>query len=99
MITVRDEFQLKFGKAKDAIALIKEATKMMEGKVAYNMRVLTDMTGPSYTLVWESDHKDFGEYEKDLQKAFGDPVWEAWYDKFKPLCESSHRTIYNVVEV
>jgi hypothetical protein len=99
MITVRDEFQLKFGKAKEAIALVKEAKKMMEGKVAYNQRVLTDFTGPSYRLVWESDHTDLGAYEKDLQMAFGDPVWETWYEKFKPLCESSHRTIYHLIDM
>jgi hypothetical protein len=56
MIVVRNVFQLKFGKAKEAVALLKEGLaiqkKALSG-VEFSTRVLTDVTGPFYTLVLE----------------------------------------------
>lgn len=54
MIVVRDVFQLKFGKAREAREVMKEG---MEIARKYNVgpgRILTDLVGPAYTLVLES---------------------------------------------
>ena len=54
MIVIRNVFRLKFGKAREAVALMKEnraiEKRVMSG-LEYSSRVLTDVTGPFYTLV------------------------------------------------
>ncbi len=98
MILVRDVFQLKVGKAKEAKALFKEATEI--GK-KYDMpagRALTDLTGTYYTFVWESTHKSLGDWEASMQDPRGAEEWGAWYQKFAPLIDGGHREIMTVVE-
>ena len=49
-------FQLKFGKAREAVALMKESLAIQKRALAgvdFSARVLTDVTGPFYTLVLE----------------------------------------------
>jgi len=49
MILVRDVFRLKFGKAKDAQALLKEGLRIAK-KAGFSLdRALMDVTGPFYT--------------------------------------------------
>ena len=98
MILVRDVFQLKVGKAKDAKALFKEAAAIAK---KYDMpvgRALTDLTGNYYTFVWESTHKSLGDWEASMQDPRGAEEWGAWYQKFAPLIDGGHREIFTVVE-
>ena len=56
MIVVRNVFQLKFGKAREAVALVKEGLAIQKKAVTgldFSTRLLTDVTGPFYTLVLE----------------------------------------------
>lgn len=53
MILVRNVFQLKFGKAREAAALIKENEALIKRHGGAPTRFLTDLTGPFYTLVME----------------------------------------------
>ena len=100
MIVVRDVFQLKFGKAKEALAHLKAGRPIFErlGMPMKTSRLLTDLTGPFYTLVLESTFGSLAEYEKAGQSVTGDEKWHAWYSKFTPLCEGGHREIFTVVE-
>jgi hypothetical protein len=98
MILVREVFQLKVGKAKEAKALFKEAAEI--GK-KYDMpvgRALTDLTGNYYTFVWESTHKSLGDWEASMQDPRGAEEWGAWYQKFAPLIDGGHREIMTIVE-
>lgn len=61
-------------------------------------RVLTDLTGPLYTLVLESMFTDLAGYEKRLKDALGAAEWSQWYQKFVPLLESGRREIFTIVE-
>ena len=54
MIVARNVFQLKFGKAREALAVMKEGLaiqKRLGSDASY--RLLTDLTGPHYTLILE----------------------------------------------
>lgn len=97
MIVERNEFRLKFGKAKDAIGIWKEILSIYKGsKDAPQIRLMSDMTGPAYTIVLELQIKsliDFG--LKNYQWMTNEKV-AALYQQFIPLCESSHRTLYNI---
>ena len=61
MIVIRNVFRLKFGKAREAVALMKEGLAIQKRVMAgqeFSTRILTDVTGPFYTLVLESTHEE-----------------------------------------
>jgi hypothetical protein len=98
MIIVRNIFQLKFGKAREAIALGKEGLALIEQYGGSSSRLLTDLVGPSYyTLVVESTYDSLAEFERAGEQLMADEVWRAWYAKFHPLVEEGHREIFTVV--
>ena len=101
MVVIRNVFRLKFGKAREALAVLKEG-KAIEKRVMsglqYSSRVLTDVTGPFYTLVLELTVPDIATFESNAPRLFGDKEWQANYQKMTPLVESGYREIFNLVE-
>ncbi len=98
MIIVRDIFHLKFGKAKDAKALLSEARSLFSKSGQPTPKAMTDLTGPFYTLVMETEWKSLSDMENSMKEAFGDKQWQEWYQKFIPLVDSGSREIYTVLE-
>lgn len=99
MILVRDIFHLKFGKAKDAKALLMEGRELSKKFGFKNTRALTDLvTGRSYTLILEGEWESLTDWEATMKKSLGADEWQKWYQKFIPLCESASREILNIVE-
>jgi hypothetical protein len=99
MILVRNVFRLKFGKAKDALALWKEGRQIAERVGSgESMRAMTDLVGPFYTLVMEEEFPSLAEMERELQSELGAEEWKAWYQKFVPLVESGYREVFTIVE-
>lgn len=98
MIVVRNTFQLAFGKAKEGRAMWQDGKHFAEDAGAHSVRMLTDLTGPSYTLVLEFTYDDLAAFEAGSREIFGSDEWQAWYRKFVPLVMSGHREIYTVVE-
>jgi hypothetical protein len=101
MILVRDVFRLKFGKAREALAVWKEMAEQgrRSGGMPTPPRVLTDLVGPYYTLVMETTAKDLQTWEADIRKGMGDPAFHTLYQKFTPLVESGYREIFTVQEM
>jgi hypothetical protein len=99
MIVVRNVFRLKFGQAKPALEAWKEGAAVMK-KLGFSSqnRMLTDLVGPSYTLVFENTFQSLTDFEAESKKIMGKPEWRAWYDKFIPHCEQGYREIFNVIE-
>jgi hypothetical protein len=99
MIVVRNVFRLKFGKARDALALWKEGREIARRTGSgEKMRAMTDLVGPFYTLVMEEEFQSLGDMERDMQREMGVEEWKSWYQKFVPLVESGYREIFTVVE-
>jgi hypothetical protein len=99
MIIVRNVFRLKFGKAREAAALMKEAIAIQKRLgVDAGQRLLTDVTGPFYTLILELTVPKLAAAETTLSKVMSDKEFHANYEKFVPLVESGHREILNVVQ-
>ena len=99
MVIVRNVFRLKFGKAREAAALMKEAIAIQKRLgVDAGQRLLTDVTGPFYTLVLELTVANLAAAETTLSKVMGDKEFHANYEKFAPLVESGHREIFDVVQ-
>ena len=99
MIVIRNVFRLKFGKAREAVALMKEGVAIQK-KLGMNhpVRILTDVTGTFYTLVLEITVPNLGAYETDVPKYMGDKKFQANYQKLVQLVESGSREIFTVVE-
>jgi hypothetical protein len=101
MIVIRNVFQLKFGKARDAVALMKDGMaiqkRVMSG-VDFSTRVLTDVTGPFYTLVLEITVPSLSTFESNTPRLFGDKEWQAHYQKLGALVESGYREVFSIVE-
>jgi hypothetical protein len=101
MIVIRNVFRLKFGKAREAVAVLKESRaiekRVMSG-LESSSRVLTDVTGPFYTLVLELTVPDLATFESNAPRLFGDKEWQANYQKMTPLVESGYREVFSIVE-
>ena len=97
MIVVRDIFQLKFGKAKEALALWKKGLPLVKKAGHQTDRLLTDLAGPYYTLVLECAYPSLADYENAENKTRANPNWANWYQKFIPLVDSGRREILTIV--
>lgn len=98
MILVRNIFRLKFGKAKEGKALLKEALPLLKKEGAADVRLLTDLTGPFYTLVLENTYRSLADFESSVSSRMGGQEFEAWYQKVVPLVDSGSREIFTIVE-
>jgi predicted ester cyclase len=94
---VRDIFQLKFGRFKEAKKLLQEATDKEMLPEAQLTRVLTDFTGDSYRFIFEEGFDHLSDYELSLNNSLRTDEWQRWYEQFKVLVESSHREILKQV--
>ena len=101
MVVIRNVFQLKFGKTREALALLKEGVaiqKRVLTGVDFSTRLLTDLTGRHYTLVLELTVPNMATFESLAPKLFGNKEWQAHYQKLVPLVESGHREIFTILE-
>ncbi len=97
MILVRNVFQLKFGKAREATALVKENEALIRKHGGAPTRFLTDLSGPFYTLVMEITYQNLTDLEKSQKEIMGTREFSDWYQRFIPLVESGYREMFTVV--
>lgn len=101
MILIRNVFQLKFGKAREAVALAKEGLAIQKRAlpdVDFSTRLLTDVTGRFYTLVMELTVPSLATFESYAPRLFGNKEWQAHYQKMESLVDSGHREVFTIVE-
>lgn len=96
-IVERMVFNLKYGKARESITLWKEVlTAVKERPDHPSIRIMTDITGPSYTLVMEMHYRSMMDFGPKMTRWVSDEKVHAIYDRFVPLCENSERTLYKM---
>jgi hypothetical protein len=101
VIVVRNVFQLKFGQAREAIAVVKEGLVLQKKAVTgvdFSMRLLTDVTGPFYTIVLELTVANLAAFEAYAPQLFGNKEWQANYQRLAPLVESGYREVFTIVD-
>jgi hypothetical protein len=101
MIVIRNVFRLKFGKAREAVALFKESDaiqKRVGGGADFQVRLLTDVTGPFYTVVMEITAPSLAAFEAGAPQLMTNKEWQANYQKIAALVESGYREVYSVVQ-
>src|SRR3954447_21341204 len=99
MIVIRNVFRLKFGKARDGVALLKESVAIQKRTgVGFTSRILTDLTGPFYTIVLELTVPSLTAFEAELPRVMSDKDFQANYQKFVELVDSGYREIFTIIE-
>ena len=99
MIVIRNVFRLKFGKAREAVALFKEGNAIQKrAGTDFPTRLMTDVTGPFYTVILEITAPSLTAFEAGAPKLMGDKDWQANYQKIAALVESGYREVFSVVE-
>jgi hypothetical protein len=101
MIIERNVFLLKFGKAKEAIAIWKEImTAAKKSNLASSeMRLLSDLSGSAYTLVVELHIKSFMDINPRQAVWATTESFQVLYQKFIPLCESARKEYYRIEDL
>jgi len=94
MIIVRDVFQAKYGKGSDLVALFKEAKE--KWSTQYAPRILTDVSGPFFTVVTETEFESLAAWEQESGEIFSMPEFGDWFERMIPLVESGRREFYNI---
>ena len=99
MILVRNVFRLKFGKAKDAIQIWKDGQALAKrlGFKAKSTRILTDLVGDFYTLVFENTFESLSDFEQSGRDVMANPEWQSWFARTLAVTESGYREIFNIV--
>jgi hypothetical protein len=97
MILVRNVFQAKYGKGGELVDLWKEAAEWFPD-IAGD-RLLTDLSGPFFTIVTEDEFESFAEWEKVRNEAFSRPEFGEWFARMEPLVESGRREFYTIEEI
>ena len=101
MIVIRNVFRLKFGKAREAVALFKEGNAIQKRIGAgqdFQPRLLTDVTGPFYTVVLEVTAPSLSAFEAGAPQLMGDKDWQANYQKIAALVESGYREVFSLID-
>src|SRR4026208_1155413 len=79
MIVIRNVFRLKFGKAREAVALFKESNaiqKRVGAGAEFQVRLLTDVTGAFYTVVMEITAPSLAAFEAGAPQLMGNKDWQ-----------------------
>lgn len=95
MIVERLVFQAKYGKGGQLVDLIKHGIREF-GKEVPKSRVLADLTGRMYTIVWENEYGSLEEWERVVQKIYEHPSFKGWFAEMEPLVKTGSREFYVV---
>jgi hypothetical protein len=97
MFVERNIFSLKFGQARPAIDLWKNyLEKAHRENNDIHVRMLTDLSGPGYSLIIEQIFNSYAELEPSKCALVNRPDWKEFYQQFIPYCVASERTLYKL---
>jgi hypothetical protein len=68
------------------------------GETAPRFRILTDVSGPFFTVVTEVEVESLTAWEGGFRESMNQPWMEEWFGRMQPLVESGRREFYSVVE-
>ena len=94
MILVRSIFQARYGKGGELVALFKEIREQQPAMTVDH--ILTDASGPFFTVVTETIVESLADWEQRMAKDFSISKFEDWFARMTPLIESGRRDFYNI---
>jgi hypothetical protein len=97
MIQIRDTLNVKFGKIDQAVELFSGSYQYTPFKEPeYQLNVLTDISGPMYTLINEFVAPGLGEFEAARDQTYKQEGFKEWFRQFQLFVEGGRREYYNV---
>ncbi|MFN8591026.1 MAG: hypothetical protein U0031_06130 [Thermomicrobiales bacterium] len=100
MIVVRQVFQAHYGRGDELVTLFQEMNRRMaETNAAWpRFRILTDASGPFFTVVTEIDVESLAQWEESFHEAMNQPWMEEWFGRMVSLVTSGTREFYTRVD-
>lgn len=100
MLVARQVFQAKYGRGDELVALFKEMNETILGGLesGQRFRILTDVTGPFFTVVTELEVETLAAWEGPFRTMMQHPAMGELFSRMMPLVESGHREFYTVVD-
>lgn len=98
MIQVRDVFQVKFGKIDQAVELFARLPQLSAAhrQAGVHYHVLSDISGPMFTLVTELMVPNLGEWETVRDRSFQEPAFADWFKEFQLYVDAGRREFFTV---
>jgi hypothetical protein len=95
MYLVREVFHAKPGKAKDLVKMFKAAIPYFEkdGEMK-NQKVMTDIVGNYWTVVFESEVADLGAFFGGMRNPTMEPELKEIMKDYISFVEGGHREVY-----
>jgi hypothetical protein len=100
MLVARQVFRAKYGRGDELVTLFREFnTRMREGDDGGpRFRILTDLTGPFFTVVTEVEVESLSDWEGRFRASMDRPWIGEWFSRTAQLVETGSREFYYVVE-
>lgn len=95
MVLVRDVFQVKFGQMDKVLEVLKVAAEKDLSTTSVS-HILTDISGPHFTLVIETKAESVDAHWAAMQESFKDPELAETMGSVMQLVESGHREYYTI---
>ena len=73
MYLVREVFYTKPGKAKELVTKFKQVLPFFEKQGAKNPRIMTDIATTYWTVVFESEVEDLGDFAREIRGETSEP--------------------------
>jgi len=97
MIQIHDTLQVKFGKIDQAVELFTGGQPYAPFSAPeYHLTVLTDVSGPMYTLVNEFVFPNLGEFEARRDESYEQAGHKDWFRQFQLFVEGGKRDYFTV---
>ena len=95
MILVRNVFQAKYGRGDELVELMAEGRELLSKYGMGSYRILTDLSGPFFTVVTEEETESLAAYEQS-REAFSDPDFGPWFARMTELVDSGSREFFTI---
>ena len=96
MYVIRETFTAKPGQASKLAKMFSEMSKEMPAP-GNKSRVLTDFIGPYNTVIWETEVKEIGEFEKMMKEYAAKPEATKKMTGYTEMYLTGKREIYRIV--
>lgn len=96
MILVRDVFQAKYGRGDELVKLFKEINDKLGDTSVGERKLLTDLSGPFFTVVTEVEAESMDAYFAGLREGFSRPEFGQMFGRMMELVESGRREFYTI---
>lgn len=102
MIVERLNFQAKYGRGDELVALFHEFANTLQAKFGIPgkmARIYTDHTGAMFTVQAEIEYTDLAEYVRANEgeaAQYGSPDFQAWFGKMMDCTERGEKQLMNL---